>query len=342
MGTTKRNNLIKLTLSLVVVCLILTVIMAVPVSAERTDIAVSFTPSGGPIGTRINVHVAQGSEGFGYKEVVSFYWGSSTQPFLMQTTTSATGSLDTSFNVPQVAPGSYVITLKNSKGDTGTANFNVIPSGDSGSTESPTTSSGETESPTASTEPTYTYYTEDPIYTNTPADAGFFNTTNIAIIVVVLVAIFVPLTLLYMRRGGNRRDMYNERRGEGPGGPMGPGPYDGGYGGPGGAPPRYGGAPPAYGAPQGYGGGMPSPYARSGGYGGSPYARPAGYGAAPGGYGSSYGRPMAPAPSRYGSAPGGYGGGYGRPMGGMRVCPNCRTPVRDDQNICPTCRRRLR
>jgi hypothetical protein len=53
---------------------------------------------------------------------------------------------------------------------------------------------------------------------------------------------------------------------------------------------------------------------------------------------------MSPAPSRYGPAAGGYGGGYGRPMGGMgmRTCPNCRAPVREDQNICPNCNRRLR
>jgi hypothetical protein len=338
----KINKLTKLTLSLVIVCMILAVVMVTPVSAN--SVAVTLTPQGGHVGSRVNVHVASGSDGFGYKTAVSFYFGAATLPFLTLFTTPDTGALDTSFNVPVVAPGSYVVTLKNGAGDTGTATYNVLPS---------ESTSPETASPTD--EPTDTTPTDEPTdYTPTdePTDittnsGGFFNGTTIAIIAVVLIAIFVPLTIMFMRRGGNRRDMYDERRGEGPMGPAGQGPYGGGAQG-------YGAGPaPSYGPQGGYG--APAPYARQAGYGSSPYARPTGYGGAPGGYGGApggggYGRQMGPPPSRYGGgAPsrygggGGYGGaGYGRPMGPTRTCPNCRAPVREDVNICPNCNRRLR
>jgi hypothetical protein len=315
------------------ITMLLTVIFVVFYAASlvpyvKADATIAVDPLGGPPGTAVTLS----GDGFPQNTFVDIYFGAS----IIKTVKTGPSSSDINaqFTIPETAAGQVTISARDSFGDNIQTVFTILP----GSTDSASPSgSGSTDTPSG-TDDTGGSETDTPIDTGSSTDS-FLNTTNIAIIVIVLIAIFIPLTLLYMRRGGNRRDMYDERRG----GDMGPygGGQQGGYG-PGPMQGGYGQQPPQYGGGGGYGG---SPYARpQGGYGPSPYARPAGYGGPQGGYG---GRPMGPGPQRYGPAPGGYGGGYGgRPMGGMgggmRSCPNCRAPVRDDQNICPNCNRRLR
>jgi hypothetical protein len=342
-GKSKKIGPLKLSMILTIVFVLFYAASMVP--QVRAEATISVDPTGGQAGDTI---VLKG-DGFPILTTVYIYWGSQ---IITQTKTGPSSTdINAQFPVPNTVPGQYTIIAKDTAGNSPSVLFTVLPGG---TTPTPTDvtpepSTGDTPEPTDET-------SEPTDIEPTPVDSGFLNTTTIAIIAVVLIAVFIPLILLFMRRGGSKRDMYNQRGGE----PMGPygGGQPGGYGG--GAPGGYGGgggygqgpmqAP--YGQPQ-YGGGAPPQYGRPQAYGPSPYARPAGYGGgAPGGYGGGGGyggRPMGPGPQRYGPAPGGYGGGGGyggRPMGGMgggmRTCPNCRAPVREDQNVCPNCRTRLR
>jgi hypothetical protein len=166
-------------------------------------------------------------------------------------------------------------------------------------------------------------YSEPTVIPTTKDNSG----TTLAIIAIVLVAILVPVALLYFR--GNIGDRNRRNRGYGnedPYNQQGPYPYGGGSG--------YGGQQGYYPQQQYPQQGYPQQYPQSyqnqqyqRPYGGSQYGQPTGYG----GYGGGYSR-------------GGYSTSYssnsqsGR---GTRVCPNCRQVVRGGTSGCPYCGTRL-
>jgi hypothetical protein len=258
--------------------------------------AITVTPSSASEGDQVTVD----GSGFGSEATVIIYVG---EHYANLTTTDTSGVFHGTFIVKDWDPGNYNITAIQDgvAAINASAPFTIILKEE---TSTPEPSATEPE-------PTYTYepepYTDEPA---TPAPADNSGTT-IAIAAVVLVAVLIPVALLYFRgsiggrgrrnRGYGNQDPYNQQ-----------GPYP------------YGGGPQGNYPQQQQYQQNPQPYQNQ------PYQRPQ---AAP-----QYGQPTSSGYGAYSR------GGYSTPnspnsQGGMgsRVCPNCRQVVRGGTRSCPYC-----
>jgi hypothetical protein len=260
--------------------------------------AITIDPVTGSDGTLVTVD----GTGFGSEATVTIDLG---EHYVNITTTDTSGAFHMTFIVTDWNPQNYSLTAVQDGAPTinASAAFTLTL----GAQETPSPEPTEPEA-TDTYEPDP--YTDEP---TTPAPADNSGTT-IAIAAVVLVAVLVPVALLYFRgsmggrgrrnRGYGNQDPYNQQ-----------GPYP--YGGEGGGPQGYNPQQQQY-----------QQYPQS--YQNQPYQRPQGA--------SQYGRPTS-------SGYGGYSrGGYSTPyssnsQGGMgsRVCPNCRQVVRGGIRSCPYC-----
>jgi hypothetical protein len=301
---TKINGSLRVALTVLTLILLFAVSTSTLVKASVQSITVS--PSSGEASTVVTVT----GKDFGIIKDIDILLVNDTRVVTIDTIQSdQDGNFKMTFTVKAMwDSGDYKITAARQD----YADFNASAPFTVGSS-----SVQETPDSTDSSDPGYSDtsdpYTDEPtVITPSTDNTG----TTVAIIAVVLVAVFVPVALLYFRGsigGRNRRnrgydnDPYNQQ-----------GPY---------------------------------PYGGGGGYGQQGYYPQQQYQQYPQqGYQQQYQRPQYGMQSGYGGYGGGYsrGGGYstqysssGQVGRGTRVCPNCRQVVRGGTMSCPFCGTRL-
>jgi hypothetical protein len=293
----------KIMLSILFLSLLTLIIVMMPFAKATGDLSVS--PTQGPVGEGLTVTATV--SGFVQSDSIDFIFGPNL--YLGSVVVSADGSGSVNFGIPQVNPGTYTITATGSaEGDTATAQFTVSPP--TTSQTQPTAKPSATASPTGTTSQTTTFGpTRVPVTFVNVAPAGgggFWSPITIAVTAVV-VAFAIFMTAVYVMRSGKPKPLpYKEGSALEPR-PLGP------------APPTYNQQPP-YSSP---GMGQSSPYGQRPSYSSSRMGQSSPYGQRP-----SYSSSRMGQQSTYGQR--------------MITCPNCKRAVRDDQNVCPYCSKRLK
>jgi hypothetical protein len=131
---------------LIVTLITLSFLSSALIATANLNMPLIVSPSKGTVGTKVDLY----SEGFAPKTLVSLYLGASITPFLT-VITSPEGILNSTFNVPLSATGTYVITAKDASGNTACGIFSLLPEG----TEESNTPTAE---PTITPNPTATPY----------------------------------------------------------------------------------------------------------------------------------------------------------------------------------------
>ncbi len=194
----KRLTIASLATLLLLSILTLTIGAMMPMAKAQPTM--TLNPNWGPPGTYVTVY------GFGFalngQVTISIF---TTQLGTLEAS-SDVGDIATQIQIPSnVAPGSYAVTASDNSGNSVSATFTVTQ----GTTRPPTTptpsaSAAPTISTSAGVLPTetpWTIPTVKPVQTATANGGTIFSPLVVAIIVVAIVAILIPTTMFYRRRG---------------------------------------------------------------------------------------------------------------------------------------------
>lgn len=339
---------VKLITVILFACMLSLIALSVPAAKAGGTPTLNLNPTSDPVGATVLIT----GSGFSPGQFVSVFSGN--YAFADVLTSDANGNINGSTTVPSsFTPGTYQITAEDALGIKATAEF-VVEGSSSSSSSTSTSSSSTSSSSTGSSSSGSTssgstssgngFPTLPP--TTTSSSSGFFSPLVIAIIVVVLLAVAIP-SVLFLRGNGDKRRMMYERERERDrerdrmsyGSQPGQGPYGGGSGGGYSQPPRgYGPQPSNYGPPpSSTSGSRYTPYSyrqpSQSSY-QSRYSQPASS-YRPSSYASRYSQPQGQMqqPQQQSS--------YSRPAARTKTCSHCHRSVREDQNICPYCNKRV-
>jgi hypothetical protein len=298
-------------LAIAIVCLaILSSALSLSQTVKGQGQTLSISPGQGPVGTT----VAVSGTGFVTTATITINFG----PTAVATTFASDGIINSEFTVPSVPPGQYIVTamdladfsMQHNAGLSAEATFTVT-SGSSSSTQAPTplptiVSSSTQAPPAVTSAPSSSGNPRLSTYQpTTGSSGGFWSPLTISLIAAALIAFSVSAGLLYSRRG-KEKTMLEEK----------PPPYSRGQAAASSVSSSYAGYDQSIRSSQ-----QPS-VTRNGPPQSSGYSK------------QSPSPPMTERlnqPSSY-SQPGHY----------TKTCPRCKKVVRDDQNICPYCDKRLR
>ncbi len=330
----------KKTVKLITVLLFITTLALVAAtipSAKAAGLKVTFSPAEAAVGATVQIT----GSGFSPVEPVTFVCNNN-QMFAPSVTADSAGNIASTCTVPDFPAGTYHVTVYDSSGLTVSAPFVVTGGGSSTASPSPTSSSssssgnGNGNSNSNGNGNNNGNGNSNPTYSPTPTSSnGFWSPTVIGVIVAVLIAFAISGFLLYSRQGKQRMMLERERERDrersspygqnSPQAPYGPG---GGYG------PQSSNYGPAPSGPAGssrytpYSSRSPS---SSGSY-QSRYNQTSSYRPSP--YASRYSQPSSYRQPQQQSS-------YSRPPSRSKTCSHCKRSVREDQNICPYCNKRV-
>lgn len=326
-GFNKKST--KIITVLLFITLLALVAATAPAAKATGAMKINFNPAEAAVGATVQIT----GSGFSPDEPVTFVC--TNQMFSPSITTDDSGNIAGSCTVPDFPAGTYHVVVNDAF--LGSVSATFVVTGGGTSTASPSSS----PSPTSSTSGngngnSYTTYSPTSTSSN-----GFWSPTVIGIIVAVLIAFAISGVLLYSRQGKQRmmlereRERDRDRTSYGPESPQGP------YGpGPGAQPSGYGYSP----QPSSYG---PAPSSPAGSSRYTPYNYRSQSSSSS--YQSRYNQASSYRPSAYASRysqPSSYRqpqsqSSYSRPAMHSKTCSHCKRSVREDQNICPYCNKRV-
>jgi len=321
-STCSKTKLASAGLTFLFAIILVLSITTVPTAKAQSSGTISVFPTSGPAGTQVTI---SGGE-FSSNPVYINFNGQEISTQYQSDTFNVLSPI--SYTIPASAsPGSYQFSASDDVGDQASATFTVT-SGSSSPTEPPTA--------TYTLPPTLTY-TPAPGYGNSPnpwlatyspaaknnGGGNFWTPLTMSLVAAaVVIVVLVPSFLFARRGGGKQRSLYDEERPSYTPTPS-PSPYT-----------SYSPQPPSqsrYSPSSRYQSSYSSQ--RSSTLAASRYSRPS----SPSGYG--YSRPSS---SSYTSNRPSQPSNYSEPAQPMKSCPSCGKSVRIDQNICPSCNKRLK
>ncbi len=340
------NKPIKLTTVLLLVAILGFIALAVPATKAAVVINPKFTlnPTAGAVGSTVFIT----GTGFSPAEPATFVC-TNNQMFSPALYADADGKISGNCTVPDFPAGTYKVVAYDSSGMKISTAFTVTGGGSSTASPSPTSSSSSNGNGNGNGNNGGSngngngngngLQTIAP--TGASSSSGFFSSTVIYIIVAVLVAFVVSGTFLYSRSSRQKMMLERERERDRERTPYGSEPPQGPYGpGPSGQPSGYGYGP----QPSSYG---PAPSSPAGSSRYTPYNYRSQSSSSS--YQSRYNQPSSYRPSAYASRysqPSSYRqpqsqSSYSRPAMHSKTCSHCKRSVREDQNICPYCNKRV-
>jgi hypothetical protein len=306
-----KAKLIIAALAIMIVVISFSVVAVMPVTKAQGGGSISVSPNQGPAGTQVSVM------GGGFSDAVTITFNGANVG--TQYPNEITDTILMQYTIPTLPAGSYHFTATDDAGDSATAAFTVTSGSSSPTSAAPTSPPYLTSTaPPGSSTSNPWLYTYPP--TTESSNSGFWTPVTISLIAAAVLAVVLIPSFLFTRRGnGKQRSLYEEER------PSSSYPSSSPYS-------SYTPKQPAQSAG----------YSPSGRYQSTYQSRSSSTLAA-----SRYSRPQSsgynkPSSSTYTSTRYSQPSNYSRPTQLTKACPRCGKSVNEDQNICPSCNKRLK